>query len=200
MVYRVGKYSGDNMINWILLIILTIWIFGSDIILRKIFVNKDPEIEKLNRQIALLKGLKVKSLDQQKQYLELIEKRNNNIDTGFMKFVFMIIMFIAYSIILDYINLKYFIPSVFIFSLLIPFVYIKVSKNLKNKMFNYFSMFTMFVFFTGYLAADRYLPFYINGIRIQFIYLLPVYMIINMVITYFREKIFKDKLLQSIKG
>lgn len=188
------------MINWILLVILTIWIFGSDIVLRKIFVNKDPEVEKINRQIALLKGLKVKSLEQQKQYLELIEKRNSHIDSGFMKFVFIILMFIAYSIVLDYINIKYFIPSVFIFSLLIPFVYIKVNKNLKNKLFNYFSMFTMFIFFTGYLATDRYLPFYINGVRIQFIYLLPVYMIINMIVSYFREKLFKDKLLESLKG
>jgi len=188
------------MINWFILILLTIWIFGSDYILRKIFVSKDPEIEKLNIQITLLKGLNVKSLEQQKQYIELIEKRNSYVDSGFMKFVFIILMFIIYSIVLNYIPSKFFILSVFLFSLLVPFIYIYINKKMKNRTFNYFSMFTMFVYFTGYLATDRFLPFYVYGFRVQFIYLLPFYLIISMVLKYFQEKVFKEKLLKKIKG
>jgi hypothetical protein len=71
---------------------------------------------------------------------------------------------------------------------------------MKNKWYNYFSMFAMFVFFTGYLTTDRFIPFYIYGVRIQFVFLLPVYMIIKVVIQYFQEKVFKEKLLKKING
>jgi len=179
--------------NWVMFGMLISWLYLGNFLLDYFLVKKNNKAVILDKQIKVLKNIKIKSIEQQKQYIELLDKKNGLYGSNVMKFVFIILMFIVFTITIDYIPDKFLYGYNLIFCIIVPIFYLIIVKEKDYKLYNYCSMFVMFIFFTGYIVIQKNAPLEFYGLRIIILYLLPILFIINMIIKVIKEKIFKRK-------
>lgn len=174
-------------INWIIFGILVLILYLSNFYLTKIFKKKYTEVTDLEKEKKELKEVHIKTLDQQLEYIKLKEKNNNIFGGGFSKFMFILLMFIVFGIIISYVNNMYKIILAIVYSIVVPYLYISVSKN-KYKVYNYLSLFFMFIFFTGYIVIQAIDSLTFLDFRINILMLLPLFFLINGIIKWMRKK------------
>lgn len=179
-------------LNWLIFGILVLILYASNYYITKIFKKKYTEITKLEEEKKELKHVNIKTLEQQLEYIKLKEKNNKVFGGGFSKFMFILLMFILFSIIVSYVDNIYKIILAFIYSIIIPYLYVVISKN-KYKMYNYLSLFIMFIFFTGYIVIQSIDPLTFMDFRINILMLLPIFFLVNGII-----KLVKGKIKQGV--
>jgi hypothetical protein len=173
--------------------VLIVWLYIANAILKKFFVNKDTTSNLIDKKLTVLKNIKVKDIEQQKQYIELMDRKNSLYGNQVMKFVFIILMFIVFNICIMYIPRNFLPLFALIYSFLIPLAYIFIVKDKKYSIYNYLSMTILFIFFTGYIVIQVMNSLMIYGIKVKILYLLPLLFIINVVVKLIKEKIFKRR-------
>ena len=174
------------MIEWLIFFGMVLALYLIDISLKSIFLKKDPAITEMNKDIEKILLIKMKSIETQKQYLGLIDKRDSYYGNPFGKLIFIMLMFIVYSILIDYLPIVYFSIA---FCIIVPLLYIR---NKKQKLYNYLSMFSIFTFMFGYMILQSTMPMTFFGFKVSILIMLPLLLILGLIIKVTQEKIYKE--------
>src|SRR3990170_3815901 len=117
-------------VNWLIFGILIIILYLGNYLLEKIFLRNDKKKNDLEVELQNIKSIRVKTMEQQNRYLDLVEEKNKMFGNPFGKFMFYLLMFICYSIILDYVpGMPLKILSVVLYTFLIPLAYLSFDKK-----------------------------------------------------------------------
>lgn len=179
------------MYNWIIFVCVILIVYCSNYFLKKIFLKASGPVV-VDKELEDLSSVVYKTLEQQKQYLNLLDKQKNIYGDPFKKFLFIILMFIAFSVMLGYVPLFYMPIFGICYTMLVPLLYVWVDRN-EFKTYNYLSMSVTFIFFTSFLVIQAIDPLYFFGFKITLIYLVILYFAINAIIKYIKEKLFKRR-------
>jgi hypothetical protein len=181
--------------NWIIFGLLVLVVYFGNGLIQKIFLKGNPVMVKLERDLGNLKRKIVKTIPEQKKYLELERKRKRLLGGMLRKFLFGILTLIAFSVLLPYFKsilakLIYLVLWAFIMPL--GYIYAADVKN-AYKAFNYFAFMLLYVFLGGFFVVQSVDPLMFYGFKITLLVLLPGFFLMNFVVGMIKRRLVKRR-------
>jgi hypothetical protein len=159
----------------------------------KIFLSKDKASQELERSLRSLKKVRVKDLEDQKRYLDMVDDKKKMYGDPFNKFLFYILMLIGYSVLVSYMpNKILLILSIPAYSILAPLGYMFKDKANPYRFYNFWTMFLTFTFFSSYIVLQTLDPLTFMGFRMNLLFLLPILFLVNIIVDKVGRKIKKS--------
>lgn len=170
-------------------VLIAVMYIGSHYI-DKIFLSGDKVSRKLSEEMSKLKKIRIKSMEDQNKYLDMMDDKKKMYGDPFKKFMFYILTLISYSILIGFVpNKTLLVLTIPIYSILVPLGYRWKDRANIYKDYNFWTMFIMFIFFTSYVVIQSTDPLMFMGFKMHILFLLPFMLIINFIIGWIKKKI-----------
>jgi len=142
-------------------------------------LNKYPEIRNGNNRLKALKRKKIRTKEEQFEYIKK-KKFSKEVLGGFAtKFICSVIIFISYSMFMkntsftDPTWIIYFLVQFCMMGSLLMYVLVNTVYKLYIMHYEYWIM----LFILGYMTIDHYIGFYIGKFRMSFLLMLPLFLL-----------------------